>query len=553
MRNKLVSTFMFFSLFLLSMATSSTTAGTPDMIWKNVSRGISKTDFKIVKINSEDHDNVYVSSRKAVYKTLNGGRSWDEIFSYRGRGGGINTFSVAPSDANSIFVGTDDGLYRSSNAGAGWKKVYSGIGKPESSVLTVAVFPSNPDLIYIGTRSGLYKTDKHGNNWAKDSILGTRTIISHISIDPFQPTIVYAAANDGIYKSIDGGSEWDRVFFVNYSKSEPVEALTELANFEEAELLTENKIKSIRFDPTNSNIIYAGTSEGLYISNNSGSNWFKASEIGLLSSNIRDITITRDSLIYAATDRGIFRYSLTTKSWVAIYRGLTSANIYHLDSVLPEPDNTISLWAATSKGIYKTVPDTQEVNPGLEELETKDIFGQFANEPSIEEIRESAIWYAEVHPDKINKWRKAADKKAWLPSLSFAYQKKRDWQSSSYFYSTTSQKYTDDDITDGNDEGWSVSLSWDFSDLIWSGDQTSIDNRSKLMVQLRDDILNEVTRLFFERRRLQIETITAPQGELTERIDNELRLQELTANIDALTGSYLSKRLRQSGDMGAGL
>lgn len=173
----------------------------------------------------------------------------------------------------------------------------------------------------------------------------------------------------------------------------------------------------------------------------------------------------------------------------------------------------------------------------------------FSHEPSIEEIRQAAIEYAEVQPEKINKWSKAAARKALLPDLRVAYDDAEDWQSSTYFYKDTyeEQYLRDDDITEGNDRGWSVSLTWELGDLIWNSAQTSIDVRSRLMVQLRDDILNEVTRLYFERSRLQVKMETKFPGELNGRIDTELRLQELTAGIDALTGSYLSKRLGRNG------
>ncbi|MBI5663864.1 MAG: hypothetical protein HZC49_02055 [Nitrospirae bacterium] len=128
-----------------------------------------------------------------------------------------------------------------------------------------------------------------------------------------------------------------------------------------------------------------------------------------------------------------------------------------------------------------------------------------------------------------------------------SYGKGEDWQNSSYFYSTKDEKYKDDDITEGRDKDWAISLTWKLGELIWNDDQTSIDNRSKLMVQLRDDVLNEVTRLYFERRRLQINSVMSPPADNRDIIEKDLRLQELTANIDALTGSYLSSRLAQKG------
>jgi hypothetical protein len=44
-------------------------------------------------------------------------------------------------------------------------------------------------------------------------------------------------------------------------------------------------------------------------------------------------------------------------------------------------------------------------------------------------------------------------------------------------------KNDDDVLRKGRDSlDWNVSLSWDLGELIWNGDQTSIDVRSKLMV-----------------------------------------------------------------------
>ncbi|MEN8263312.1 MAG: hypothetical protein ABFR82_07610, partial [Nitrospirota bacterium] len=255
--------------------------------------------------------------------------------------------------------------------------------------------------------------------------------------------------------------------------------------------------------------------------------------------------------MYAATAKGVFRYSSTSGSWKSLYKGLTSSNINDVTAA-PSLDNSgPSLWAATKKGAFKAEVITRHPNTKIEGMETEDIFQMFAHEPTIEEIRESAIEYASVHPDKIEKWKRAAANKAWLPSLSFAYQKKKDWQSSSYYYNHSGANvYKDDDITDGYDKAWSVSLSWNLSNIVWNTSQTSIEIRSNAMVKLRDDILNELTRLYFERRRLQIEMVTAPPQDVQEKIEKELRLQELTANIDALTGSYLSKRLKQGSGIG---
>jgi hypothetical protein len=76
---------------------------------------------------------------------------------------------------------------------------------------------------------------------------------------------------------------------------------------------------------------------------------------------------------------------------------------------------------------------------------------------------------------------------------------------------------------------------------VWSYHQTSIDVRSRLMVQLRNDILDEVTKLYFERLRLKHEIEQVPVQEKHQIRLKQIRFAELTANIDALTGGYLSR------------
>ncbi|MEE9591597.1 MAG: hypothetical protein V3W26_03705, partial [Thermodesulfobacteriota bacterium] len=298
----------------------------------------------------------------------------------------------------------------------------------------------------------------------------------------------------------------------------------------------------IVIDPADARKVYAGTSKGLLITEDGGLTWIVAGSSGLISRDIHHLVVSSSDPdgVYAATSRGVFRYSKVSKRWMELYKGLTSIDIR---SLAFEPLESKILWAVTKGGVFKTIPMIQNATSKDEEVEAEKLLSNFTDEPSVWELMEAAIRYAEVHPEKIERWRKAAAKSAWLPDLRVGYDKGKDWQSSTYFYSTTTQKYKDDDITLDTDWSWSVSLTWELGELIWNDDQTSIDTRSRLMVQLRDDVLNEVTRLYFERRRLQIEMLYSPSKEIMDRIEKKLRLQELTADIDALTGFYLSKRL----------
>ena len=204
------------------------------------------------------------------------------------------------------------------------------------------------------------------------------------------------------------------------------------------------------------------------------------------------------------------------------------------------------LYAAAKGGVYRyPKPEFQKAIPVLVETRRPaDFLDLFMNEPTVQQIQQAAIHYAEVSPEKIKQWRAAASRKALFPTLSVGSDMGED-QNVDLDRGGTNDP---DKFIMGPKEktlDWHVDLNWDLGDLIWNDDQTSIDTRSKLMVELREDILNEVTHLYFERRRLQTDLVLVPPASLPLQIEKELKLQEMTADIDALTGGFLSQKLKE--------
>ena len=64
------------------------------------------------------------------------------------------------------------------------------------------------------------------------------------------------------------------------------------------------------------------------------------------------------------------------------------------------------------------------------------------------------------------------------------------------------------------------------------------------MVQLRGDLLDEVNKLYFERIRVKMELDSLQIEDRKKRFEKELRVKELTASLDALTGGYFSSQIR---------
>ena len=65
------------------------------------------------------------------------------------------------------------------------------------------------------------------------------------------------------------------------------------------------------------------------------------------------------------------------------------------------------------------------------------------------------------------------------------------------------------------------------------------------MVQLRCDILEDVTRLYFERKKIVLELERSIGRKDKVSFEKQIRMEELTAYIDALTGGGFSAMLRE--------
>ncbi len=64
------------------------------------------------------------------------------------------------------------------------------------------------------------------------------------------------------------------------------------------------------------------------------------------------------------------------------------------------------------------------------------------------------------------------------------------------------------------------------------------------MVELRDDILDQINKLYFERLRVKSELDNLAIENRPKRFEKQLKLEELTAALDALTAGFYSQQLQ---------
>ena len=496
--------------------------------WEDVGGG--NLNVSAVLVEPDNPGVIYIGSRGRVLKTDNSAKEWKNSLLLGGQDKGINFLAFGQRGSNVIYAVTSAGLLRSLDAGSRWQKIFKGKNNLENECTAIAESGGNT---YLGTNGGLFISKDFGRTWNKGKSSLGKTGILAIACCKAEPGVVYVACVDGIFKTENAGASWERIFIASATENTDPSPDGQDNYDDKDEGERSSGMRYVAVDARNPSGLYAATSRGVCRSVDRGKSWENLTDYGLLSRDIRYLYISGASRLFAVTRSGIFEYS--KERWEELSFNLTAQNI---NAVIT--DNRDTLYAACDKGLFR---GCASLPLGAGSRDLIELYSK--GEPQINEVQQAAIKYAEVEPEKIKLWRKQAAAKAMLPEVRVDIDRNDSdlwhWEGGS----TT--KECDDVLRKGRDSlGWGVSLSWNLGELIWNGDQASIDVRSRLSVQLRDDILDEVTKVYFERLRVKAELDNLSIEDRKKRFEKELRVQELTANLDALTGGYFSAQIKKN-------
>ena len=338
------------------------------------------------------------------------------------------------------------------------------------------------DSLFYGGEYGLFESKDRGKNW-------NMLYLEEVLDIAFSDRLVIATKS-GCWRQDEG---WKRIFFISYSDDEDDEEEDDEKDEEEVE---EELCLQVACDKEK---IFFSEGERLFVTEDGGVRW---NRVWLPLSPIKQLILSSDSF-YIIQEGGVY---LLKEDNIEKLSGLTYK--------ITDADPSHSLLVATKGGIFRFEEESNEKG------------GVFLpDEPDYLYVQQMAIRYAEVSPEKITKWRRQAKYKTLLPNLSMNYYK-------------TISSYSDKTGYVVGPKDWNLSISWNLGDFIYSSDQTTIDNRSKLMVDLRNDILDEVNRIYFERKRLCQELPS--EKDCSKRLAKELQIEELTARLDGFTGGGFS-------------
>ncbi len=203
-----------------------------------------------------------------------------------------------------------------------------------------ASFPGQPKHLLLGTtNSWLYESMGEGGSWHRLAKLGSADgfVLDSIVVNSADPATIYVGAwknsdDGGLWISRDGGRSWSEPA---QFKGQPVHALAQA--------------------PSDPRILFAGTLEGVFRSNDGGATWAQISPPG--SHEIHEIeSLAVDpgdpDTVYAGTWHLPWKTTDGGKTWHNIKRGLiVDSDVF---SIIVDPERPHTVYLSACSGIYKS-------------------------------------------------------------------------------------------------------------------------------------------------------------------------------------------------------
>jgi len=226
----------------------------------------------------------------------------------------VSFFSLATADNGDIYAGSLSGIFVSNNDGFSWQydKSSSTFGLFNRSI---ALDRSGSTV--VGTNSGDFYVKRKGDTawrYVFNSFLSKRVEIRQLMIDERNNIFIPTYSDDiaaGLWVSKNDLNTFEK-------KCDGLVFGTKMQG------LPDSIVHVVRKD--GGGRLYAGTNMGVFYSDNDGDNW-KPTNILSTETDVRDIFIVGESLMYAGGKGGIYKSTDRGVAWSLLKKGISSEGL----------------------------------------------------------------------------------------------------------------------------------------------------------------------------------------------------------------------------------
>lgn len=457
------------------------------------------------------------------------------------QGPGVRKLVFVGASQKTVYAGTARGLYRSVSAGERFTRLPLPGGVFANDIRDVAVDPKRPSRLYLGTASGLFLSRDGAATFERvTGRLGYTPVLSLAIAEQENETLVLVGTERGLFRSWDGATSFREMMLKGLSPFEPILALA--------------------YDPLGG-VTYAGTGQGLFAGERDAS----ILEARELFTRLTIVSLSVDPLRPRGISVGVQNGGIV----VSEDSGITSVE---LGDTLPAndafavarpADDPDLLFVATERGVLGHTRGTgiQVALGHMRELQRR-----WRTQPTLAELGFAALRFASVVPEAWTEMSVRARLAAYAPQLRASYRfvngRPNQWQ---YVILIDDGDPIDmsspDDLLDLYRDGEAelrpaigdrhevfVTATWNLDRLLVSPSEVGLARLRPEMANAEQRIVSKVRALYSAHRRLESELyLTRESAAGAGYAVKLLRLAELTAQMDAMTGGYFLRTLQERG------
>lgn len=179
----------------------------------------------------------------------------------------------------------------------------------------------------------------------------------------------------------------------------------------------------------------------------------------------------------------------------------------------------------------------------------QELLKRFDGEPNVNQVQRAALDYAALHPEIFESMRSRTRVRGLLPQVTVRVTQDVDDVNrgvTSFTLDDTNRSLAEKvSATETKYELLQVTgqARWELGDLVFSRQETAVVRENRYAAKERQKLLQLVTQLYFERRRAQLDLLLSPPAEAGARALAELKIAQLTAELDALSGGRFSRMI----------
>lgn len=256
-----------------------------------------------------------------LFRSRDSGKTWQALPGVHGKS--IRAFALAESDPRILVIGALDGVFRSRDAGDTWERITPAGHADLRNFESVAIDRVDPNVIYAGTWHLPWKTSDGGKSWRniKTGIIDDSDVFS-IIIDHSNPKNVFTSACSGIYKSENAGELFRKIQGIPGSA---------------------RRTRVLQQDPVNANVVYAGTTEGLWKTVDSGKTFKLISPPNYILNDVM-VDPRNPNRVLIATDRGgVFSSDNGGQTFLTSNAGFSHRQV---TALVPDQGSAGTLWVS---------------------------------------------------------------------------------------------------------------------------------------------------------------------------------------------------------------